>query len=182
MFKTIEIYPEYSVNKVGDVKKDDVNLNSVDTKYGRMVRLKVDGKYKFVSVGKLVALAFIGEPTNPSDVIEYKDGNNLNPILENISWASRSKAYAQAYRTRPDNSKNRIEALKKVTCKPIMAYKSGLIESGGPRYMYSSITEASKSMGVSTASISRCLKNPNATSMGYNWKEISKEEYDVYND
>ena len=182
MFKIINRYPEYSVDEMGNVKKDDVNINSVDTKYGCMVRLKIDGKYKFVSVGKLVALAFIGEPTNPSDVIEYKDGNNLNPKLENISWASRSKAYAQAYRTRPDNSKNRIEALKKVTCKPIMAYISGLIESESPRYVYSSITEASKSMGVSTASISRCLKNPTATSMGYNWKELSKEEYDVYND
>ena len=177
MFKIINRYPEYSVDEMGNIKKDDIDVRTIDTKYGRMVRLKVDGKYKFVSVGKLVALAFIGEPTNPSDVIEYKYGDNSNPKLENISWASRSKAYAQAYRTRPDNSKNRIDALKKVMCKPIMAYKTTLTDDNSPRYVYSSITEASKSMGVSTASISRCLKNPTATSMGYNWKEISKEEY-----
>lgn len=177
MYKTIEQYPEYKVDENGHVMKDNELIRVLRTKYGYMVRLKVKEKYKFVSVGKLVALAFIGEPETPSDVIAYKDGNNLNPTLENIMWSSRSEAYAKAYRTRPDNSKNRIEALKKVTCKPIMAYKSGLIDSGSPRYVYSSITEASKSMGVSTASISRCLKYPKATCMGYHWKEISKEEY-----
>ncbi len=177
MYKIIEKYSDYSVDEYGNVKKNDCDVRYVDTKYGRMVRLKVDGKYKFVSVGKLVALAFIGEPETPSDVIEYKDGNNLNPTLENIMWSSRSNAYAKAYKTRPDKSKTRIAALREVTCKPIIAYKGGLMESGVPRYVFSSITEASKTMNVSTASISRCIKNPKATCMGYNWKQISKEEY-----
>lgn len=177
MFKIIEKYPEYSVDELGNVKQNDIDIRSIDTKYGRIVRLKIDGKRQPVNVGKLVALAFIGEPKSSSDVIRYKDGNNLNTKLENIEWTTRSKAYANAYKTRPDNSKNRIEALRKVACKPIMAYKSKLCDDNSPRYVFASITEASKSMGVSPASISRCIKNSKATCMGYNWREISKEEY-----
>ena len=176
MFKIIEKYPEYSVDELGNVKQNHIDIRSTDTKYGRIVRLKIDGKYQPVNVGKLVALAFIGEPESSSDVIRYKDGNNLNPKLENIEWTTRSKAYANAYKTRPDNSKNRIEALRKVACKPILAYKSRLVDEG-PRYVFASITEASRFMGVSPASISRCIKDPKATCMGYNWKQISKEEY-----
>jgi hypothetical protein len=54
---------------------------------GRRVSLWKDGKPKDFLVARLVALTFIGEPTEKFTV-NHKDGNRLNNRVENLEWLS----------------------------------------------------------------------------------------------
>lgn len=53
------------------------------------VRIWPSGAQRTVSVHRLVALAFIENPNNFSDV-NHKDGNKTNNMVENLEWISRS--------------------------------------------------------------------------------------------
>ena len=139
------------------------------------VRLRKDGEYITITMSRLAAINYLGEPTNPSDVVGYKDGNNHNFTKNNIYWTTRSERYSKLYRENSRYAETRIKNLRNKICKPVMSYKrmsQGLIEVKS----YDSITDAAKDVGVGPASIMRCLKNENNSCMGLAWRYINKED------
>jgi len=179
-FKDIPGFDGYKVNQIGQVLYNDRAVRSITSVGGRnknknSIRIKKnDGKYTNLPIAKLVALAFLGEPNTPSDIIKYKDGNSGNFALSNIEWASRSEAYRELYNPKNRYCENRLYAFRQKVCKPIESYKiiNNEIEI---IKRYSSIREACDELCVSTASICRCLKNVNAMSCGYYWRYITKD-------
>ena len=179
-FRDVPNYDGYKVNQVGQVLYKDNVVHSITSAGGRnknknSIRIKKnDGKYTNLPIAKLVALAFIGEPNMPSDIIKYKDGNSGNYALPNIEWASRSEAYKELYNPKNRYCENRMYAFRKAVCKPIECYR---IRNNDIEIVkqYSSIREACVELGISTASICRCLKNPNGMSCGMYWRYITKE-------
>lgn len=180
-FKDIPGFPGYKVNQMGQVLHNDKSIRSI-VGHGGLNRtknsiriMKADGKFTNLPIAKLVALAFLGEPNTPSDVVKYKDGNSSNFALSNIEWASRSDLYRELYNPKNRYCEDRLFMLKKKLCKPIQAYK---VVNGEMSDMkaYNSIKEASDELNVSAASISRCLRNINAMSCGYYWRYVDKGE------
>ena len=48
-----------------------------------------DGKHKTLLVYRLVAIAFLGLPTDEKMTVNHKDGNRLNNHLDNLEWLTR---------------------------------------------------------------------------------------------
>ena len=62
----------------------------------KMHSLSRHGKNKYVSLHRLIALAFIPNPENEK-CINHIDGNKLNNSLENLEWCSYSHNTKHAY-------------------------------------------------------------------------------------
>jgi len=180
-FRSIPGFDGYTVNQVGQVLHDDKVVRNI-VGHGGLNRtknsiriMKNDGKPTNLPIAKLVALAFLGVPNSPSDVVKYKDGNSSNFALDNIEWASRSDLYRELYNSKNRYCENRLYMLRKKVCTPIESYQIVNNEIIMAK-QYNSIKEAADDLNVSTASISRCLKNPNGMSCGLYWRYINKNE------
>lgn len=62
------------------------------------VSLYVGRKCKRVSVHRLVVIAFIGPCPKNKHQVNHKDGNKLNPNVENLEWVTRSENSLHAIR------------------------------------------------------------------------------------
>lgn len=62
------------------------------------VALSKDGKYKYLQVHRLVALAFLPNPENRSTV-NHIDGNQSNNDVSNLEWATHQENQDHAWRT-----------------------------------------------------------------------------------
>ncbi len=180
-FRDVPDYPGYQVNQMGQVLHNDRVVRNI-VGHGGLNRnknsirvIKKDGKFTNVPIAKLVALAFIGQPSTSSDVIKYKDGNSTNYSLSNIEWASRSEAYKELYNSKNRYCEDRLYMLRKKVCRPIEAYQKNDDKIVNVT-RYNSITEAANDVHVATASIARCLKDSKAMSCGYYWRYVDKGE------
>lgn len=174
-FENYEITPEGAIFNKGKPLKLQMS-----EKAAPFVRLRKDGEYHSISVAKLVALTYIPEGRKyDSDIVCYKDGNNFNFSLTNIYWSSRSEAYTNFYKLQTRDSKRRLSALKSKISKPVLELKR---ENEGFTVIrkYDSIAAAAKEKGVSSASISRCLKNQMHMSAGSHWMYAEKKEEGIH--
>lgn len=174
--KQIEGFDGYFVTPEGLVLHYDKPLKIQYSKVNvPFVRLRKEGKYYTFTIAKLVALTFIGKPTNSSDIVCYIDGNNHNFNKVNLYWASRSEAYSKMYDKNNRYSEYRLSKLRKKICKPVISMRKediGFIEVKS----YSSIADAARDIGVASASLMRCLKNQKYMCMGLYWKYANKED------
>lgn len=51
-----------------------------------------------LSIHRIVALAFLGEPSQPDMDVNHKDGNKSNNTVDNLEWATRRENLAHALR------------------------------------------------------------------------------------
>lgn len=61
------------------------------------VTLSNDRIKKDFLVHRLVAIAFLPNPESLPD-LNHKDGNKLNPLLDNLEWVTKSENHKHAYR------------------------------------------------------------------------------------
>ena len=104
-WRAINDFPIYNVSNFGNIKNTvtgQVLKNSVKAGYCN-VSLTNENYKKTLKVHRLVALAFIDNPENKSDV-NHKDKNKLNNNLTNLEWL-----------TRKENNIHRCEGVK-ITC------------------------------------------------------------------
>jgi len=89
-WRTISDFPIYNVSNFGNIKNTvtgQVLKNSVKAGYCNVSLINENHK-KTLKVHRLVALAFIDNPENKSDV-NHKDKNKLNNKLMNLEWMTR---------------------------------------------------------------------------------------------
>lgn len=98
----------YQISNLGRVKSlsrkwkpdESILVNQINTFGYHVVRLGQGvGKYKQFFIHRLVALHFIDNPNNLSEV-NHKDGDKLNNDFTNLEWVSRSKNMIHAFDTR----------------------------------------------------------------------------------
>ena len=107
------------------------------------VLLRSDGKQTRFYVHRLVAAAFIPNPTNLPEV-NHKDERKCNNIVSNLEWCSRSYNLQYA-----GGASRRNNARKKA-----VVQKSG----GKTVAVYESVNAAARSLGVSPINVSRCCR------------------------
>ncbi len=108
----VQGFPGYSVNSLGQVKKDssDRLLHTRINQYGvPYVGLMRDWRQCIRSLPRLVATAFIAQPNAIFDTPINLDGERLNCAVDNLAW--RPRWYAVYYVNQfKDRYANPIEA------------------------------------------------------------------------
>lgn len=112
-----------------------------------LVNVKIKGKTKKLYVHRLVAQTFIPNP-NGYKYVNHKDENKENNSVDNLEWCTAK--YNNTYGTRLDRIKNTRKKNK------IPPWNSIKIIIGDVEYP--SITEASRSLGISIYKLNKMRK------------------------
>lgn len=92
MWRRIADFPKYMVNEKGAVYSELTKKRLKPQKNGvgyLIYRLMKDGKPRTVTAHRLVAEAFIPRPNDGKKyVVNHKDENRKNNIVENLEWIS----------------------------------------------------------------------------------------------
>ena len=122
-------------------------LDGYDYGHGYLyVQLSKDGKIKHCRINRLVAQAFLDNPSNLPEV-NHKDKIRTNNRVDNLEWDTYSENLKHAYDVlhRPINI-----GKGKRKCKSINKLNNEIIE-------YESIAEASRKTGISETQIRRLI-------------------------
>lgn len=145
----------YQVSNLGRVRRGSRLLRQSNAGKGYLsVTLSLDGHVKRVYVHRLVAMAFIPNPS-VSPCVNHKDETRTNNTVDNLEWCT--YAYNNTYGT----CKTR-EAVTK--SKPVEQLKGGVVVR-----RWSSGTEAGR-WGYSQTSVSECCSGKRKTHKGYEWR------------
>lgn len=92
IWKPIKDFENYSVSNLGNIMNTKTNKIMKQTNKDGYpgISLSNDKMRKTFKVHRLVALTFIENPENKSDV-NHKDKNKLNNCLENLEWMTRKE-------------------------------------------------------------------------------------------
>ncbi len=156
----IKDYPNYEVSSKGNIRNiTTLNILKSSLRNGYpSVSLSKDGKSKTVNIHRIVASVFLGENNL---IINHKDGNKTNNILENLEWVS--------YK---DNTKHALEnKLQKTHPNKIGQYT---LKTQVLIKVYPSIIEASNETGISDKHIGSVCRGNRKSTGGYVWKYIDK--------
>lgn len=161
IWKDIEGYEGlYQISSLGRVKslynsKEIIRKTRIN-KFGYpYLNLSKNGKKKTFTVHRLVALAFLPNPDNLSQV-NHIDEDKTNNRVENLEWCSAK--YNANFGTR--NMRGSFKRYKKIIC----------IETGK---IYLSLSEASKQTGFSQSALSSACTGRYKTSFGFHWRYIN---------
>lgn len=100
----------YKIDTFGNIKslRRNIILKPMKDKKGYYkIGLHKDGKTKFFSIHRLVALSFLPNP-NDYNVINHIDGNPSNNYVENLEWCTQSHNIQHAYDTGLKTGKSAI--------------------------------------------------------------------------
>ena len=167
VWKSIKEYPDYLVSNMGNIKNIKTNkyLKPIASYNGyQRVGLYKDGKMILFSVHRLVANAFLSNPSNLPQV-NHKDENKLNNTVENLEWCTakynanygnKSKRTVETKIQKGSYERFRQKVVKAVVC----------LET---KKIYSSIKEASEVTGLNRAGLSRACTGVYKTCGGFHW-------------
>lgn len=133
----------------------------VPTFLGDYYKLKIAEKN--IAIHRLVGLTFLESPKvlKRTDVVNHLNGDTKDNCVENLEWTTQSENSQHAYRLAHNSDLVvSVEQVCRIT-KSVIA-------------TFNSMSEAARHIKVDVASINRCVKGRQHTSMGYIWREIQK--------
>lgn len=163
MWKTIEDYPNYAIS---------TNAEVINKTTGKVKTIRVKGGYcfvglsiakrkkKWVSLHRLVALHFLSNPHNKTEV-NHKDGIKLNCNVYNLEWVTPKENIAHAIKTG-------LHIPTLLTAKPVLQFnldKEFIKEWRSARF-------AERELGLANGLISATIKGKNNRKQtgGYRWE------------
>lgn len=146
------------------------NLGRVRNKHNKILRYRIsncgyyryalckDGKYKYLSIHRLVAEAFIPNPDN-LPCVNHKDENKKNNFVDNLEWCT--SAYNNIYGTRRKRMAVKLY-------KPVFQYTL----DGEFIKEWNSLKEINETLGFYYQSIGKVCKGLKGykTAYGYVWR------------
>lgn len=146
----------YSVRRNKQLKTGNKHRNGY-----LQVNLYINGKYKTLTVHRLVAQAFIPNPYEKQDV-NHKDENKTNNRVDNLEWLTRKEN--NNYGTRNIRCSKRIKVI----------YQDDTYE------VWDSITEFSNEFGFSSGGVCNVLRGTRKTYHGMKFEYLEGERNAEY--
>jgi hypothetical protein len=173
-WKQIQDFPNYQISTFGNVKNIITNKLLKPSNKGGYYNISLVNSYckKTVKIHRLVAITFIPNPENKSDV-NHKDKNKKNNHIDNLDWM-----------TRKENNIHRCKDLFITTNKNKPINKI-CIQTGEILETYNSIEEAAlwafnngltKNIHNGRNSIGNCICGLSKSSYGFKWEIIKTSE------
>ena len=129
------------------------------------VCLRHDGKPKYFSIHRLVALAFIPNP-NKLPCVNHKDEDKANNVVSNIEWCTQK--YNSNYGTRKERL--REYSINNVM-RPVVQYDM----EGNVIDTFESLTDAANKTGIPNADIGGVCKGRRKSTHGYVFKFLNRD-------
>ena len=149
----------------GNKRKEKIMKNNIN-KYGyELIALTKDYKQNYFKIHRLVALCFIPNPNNLSQV-NHIDENKLNNTIGNLEWCDAK------YNANHGTRNERIVATKRSNG----TYEKIADKCSIPVYcitnntVYKSSHEAARQLNLDQSSITKCLKGKRKSTCGYQFK------------
>lgn len=165
IFKDIPGYEgKYQISNLGRIwsigKQMYLKPKKSESGYLRIGLYAKNGKQKFESIHRLVALTFIPNPDGLPQV-NHKDENKQNNCVENLEWISAK-----------DNTNygTRNARVSEKLSKPVCQYSL----NGEWIATYKSMREAEQITGIPNGRICRCCKGELKKTGGYRWKYLDE--------
>lgn len=161
IWNKIEDWPDYQISNFGRIKslkfnKERILKHSIDKRGYKRVVLRHNGEQKTFQVHKLVAIAFIPNPNNLTE-INHKNENPSDNNVNNLEWCDRY--YNNNYGTHN-------ERVAKAKTKKVEQYTL----DGRLVKVWESATEIMNETGINKTCISACARGICRKSHGFIWK------------
>lgn len=140
---------KYEVSNFGRLRnRTTKKLKPADfNNYGYARLQAFDGvNSKKLFVHRLVAIVFIGEPTDPTFVVNHIDGDKTNNMVNNLEWVSRS-----------DNDKHKYKLDLQEKKKIFIPCK--LVTKDGTELFFESISACGRAIGLSDKRLAHLMRN-----------------------
>lgn len=178
-WKTIDGYEDYQVSNFGRVKSLGNNkkrkekiLKPINNKGYQRVHLCKDGKRKLFRVHRLVAMAFIPNPNNYTEV-NHIDECKTNNHVDNLEWCT--DEYNSNYGTRNERLSKALRGENSPMfgkfgkdC-PNSKQVIQLTLDGEVVRKWDCITDVKRELGINHSHIGSCCSGKRKTSNGYKW-------------
>ena len=162
----------YQVSNLGRVKSFNAKNGRLSNqsrlltpkldRYGYLkLTLCKDKEYKYVTVHRLVALAFINNVENKPEV-NHKDGNKLNNCVDNLEWMTGLENIHHAF----DNELTPKTPLNNPKSIKISQYDL----TGNFIKTFPSTKEVERQLGFSACSVARAAKSKSHFSHNFLWR------------
>ena len=173
IWKSVDQFPNYEVSSFGNIRNINGKILKPCKKGGYYHISLINNLFrKTVKIHRLVALAFIENPENKSDV-NHKDKNKLNNNLMNLEWMTRRENNIHRCQgiKMSSNRKKNILRINKDTNEILEKYDS--IELAG---LWVFNNEYTKSVHNGRNSIGNCLNGLSKLAYKYKWEYENKNE------
>ncbi len=177
----------YQVSNMGAVRSKDRELKSGIGKFvkrGRTLKaqpnangylrinLKIPNKRKYVFVHRLVAVAFVPNPSN-KPCVNHVDSNFLNNRADNLEWVTQKENMRHAIKKgRFDesfaNTLNKFAKDRESKQRAVI----GTNVKTGEKIIFSTIQEAGRYFNGRAGDICKCCKGERQTAQGYRWEYV----------
>ena len=156
------------------VTKERILIAHPNSKGYLRVQLKKDGKVEQLFLHRLVAEAFIPNPSNKGEVnhIDNVPTNNNAENLEwtthkeNMEWSSKCGRYDHLKDQRSEYGKMNISKARKCVERKICL----IDENNNVLKEYNTLTDACKDYGLDCGGVCRCCQGKQKTCGGYRWR------------
>ena len=160
-------------DRTGRVKHAKARALTIGTTGYYSVGLHVDCKAKTVRVHRLVAEAFLGNPSEGRTYVNHIDGNKLNNNVSNLEWATPGENNRHAFRAlgRKPWGEGRKGVLHPLS-RPVVLCCSCC----GATTRHDSISDAARHLGCAAALVSDVLKGEYEFAKGH--RAFTAEAFD----
>lgn len=177
-WRVIKDFPNYSISNLGSIKNNKTNrIMKLNVKSGYYhISLKNDNCKKTFKVHRLVALAFIPNPENKTDV-NHEDKNKINNNVTNLTWMTRKennqhKSIGLIYKS----NKNKPIVRMGLDDEILANYNS--IEDAGIWAFENKLTSTSHN---GRNAVGNCVNGLSSKAYGFKWKYIDNSlEYEEW--
>lgn len=141
----------------GRVQKEIIMKISNGKNGYKFIRLMRGGVYRGYLISRLVALHFITNPADKSQV-NHINGDKSNNRFDNLEWCTDTENKRHAV------TNGYYDKLYQRLRKPVNQYQCGELIAN-----YDSLTQAQNKTGILVTSIANCLKGRSKTAGGFTW-------------